>query len=72
MNFTWSDKDKANIVDFLNLIAEKGQFTLTVKESIKFYGYLSYLQKDLLSKIDASIVEVISVKEVNKPKDKKK
>lgn len=61
----WTEKDKALVIDFLNLISDKAQFNdMSVKDNIKLYGYLSYMQNVMLKKIDDSIIEVLSVTKV--------
>jgi hypothetical protein len=62
MQNTFKDEDKKKLVDFLNFIAEKGKFgDMQVSDVIKFYGLLSYMQKDLLPKIDAHVMEIKQV-----------
>lgn len=74
MSFT--NKDKDNVVKFLNFIALKAEFNkLSVSETVQFYHLLNYFQTELLKKIDDHLMEVIQTKEI-KPieqiKEKKK
>lgn len=62
MSFT--QKDKENIVKFLNYVAQKAKFNdVTIAEQIECFKLLNYFQIDLLKKIDDSLLEVLS----NKP-----
>lgn len=63
-NFT--EEDKKKVVDFLNMVATNGEFNLKIPDMIKFYGLLSFMQKILLRKIEANILEI---KEVIEPKE---
>ena len=74
MNFI--EKDRDNLVEFLNFVSDKAKFELGTKEVIKFYGLLAWAQKDLMPKINANILEVKAVhhdvdKEQAKAKPKK-
>jgi len=61
-NFNASDKEK--LIEFLNMLGTKAKLNdLSIGESIKFYGLLSYIQKELLPKIESNILEVIQVTE---------
>lgn len=61
---SFTEKDKDNLIEFLNFISDKASFTLNTKETIKFYGLLAWAQKELVPKIDANILEVKAVKEM--------
>lgn len=69
MQNKFNEEDKKKVIDFLNLVAEKGNFNLDTKEVIKFYGLLSYMQQTLLPKIDENMLEVKKVIE-NKKEEK--
>ena len=71
MENNFNEEDKKRIVEFLNIIAEKGTFNLNTSEVIKYYGLLSYMQRELLPKIDSNILEVIKVTEPEKKETKK-
>jgi len=62
----FKEDDKKKIIEFLNIVADKSVFTLNTNEVIKYYGLLSYMQKDLLPKINDHILEVIKVVEADK------
>jgi hypothetical protein len=57
--FNQSDKEK--LIDFLNIVASKAKFDMNTNEIIKYYHLLSYVQKELLPKIDENIMEVTRV-----------
>ena len=62
--FNESDKDK--IIDFLNIVADKAEFTLKTRDAIKYYHLLSYMQNELLPKVEDNILEVTRVIESKK------
>lgn len=69
-NFTEEDKNK--VVEFLNLIATKAKLNdMSIQDNIKFYGLLSYIQQELLPKIDANILEVVAVHEAEESQEGK-
>ncbi len=63
MKDKFTEEDKKRVVQFLNLIAEKARLDLNTQEVILYYGLLSYMQKDLIPKIDSNILEVVKVVE---------
>jgi hypothetical protein len=70
MNFNQTDKEK--IIEFLNLIALKADFNnMSVKDNIKLFGLLSFMQKTLLDKIDNNLLEVTKYVPAPEPKPKK-
>ena len=69
---TFTEADQQRVVEFLNFLSAKATFNnLSLKETIQFYGLLSFFQKDLLKKIEANILEVKAVREL-KPEKKTK
>ena len=62
----FSEKDSENLVKLLNFVAQKGKFTLDVKEVIELYGLMAWAQQELKAKIEANILEVKSIKEPEK------
>lgn len=64
-----TEKDKEDVIKFLNIVAEKAQFSFNTKEVIEYFKLLSTMQQIILPKIDANILEVIKVVE---PKEEKK
>jgi len=67
-NKSFSESDKDQVIDFLNLIAEKAEFKLSTKEVIKYYKLLAHMQQTILPKINSHIMEI---KKVIKPEPKK-
>lgn len=61
MENNFKDSDKQKVVEFLNFVANHATYQMTTQEAIKFYGLLSYMQKELLPKIDDNILEVKQV-----------
>lgn len=59
----FKDEDKKKVIDFLNLVATKAQFTMSTAEIIQYFKLLSYMQQELLPKIDANVLEVKAVHE---------
>ena len=69
----FSEEDKEKFVEFLNLIHKNAKFEFTQQELISYFTALSHMQKSILPKINANILEVIAVhEEEKKPKKKSK
>ena len=71
-NFT--EEDKKKVVDFLNAVAKHAKFEMDTKEIIEYFKLLSYMQSNLLPKIDDNIFElkkVVEHKEEKKKESKK-
>lgn len=65
---SFKDQDKEKVIEFLNFIAKKAKFdSMTVQDNIEFFKLLSYMQQQLLVKIEEHILEV---KKVHKPIEK--
>lgn len=71
MENKFNDKDKEKVIDFLNFVAQKAEFKMNTQEAIKFYGLLSFMQKELIPKIDENILEIKRVIEPVKQEPKK-
>lgn len=69
-NFSKADVEK--LTHFLNFVANKAKFELSVKEVIEFFKLLHWAQNDLHKKLEGSIAEVVSVKQVQPEEPKKK
>lgn len=63
MNNKFSEEDKAKVVQYLNYVATKAEFNMKTDDIIKYYKLLSYMQTELLPKIEANIFEIKSIKE---------
>lgn len=66
MNGKFKEEDKTKVVQFLNMVASNAKFNMDTQELIKYYHLLSYMQKELLPKIEDNIAEVTRVIEENK------
>lgn len=60
-NFTEEDKQK--VIEYMNMTAASGKFTLSTSEIINYFKLLSHMQKSILPKIDANILEIKRVVE---------
>lgn len=70
MDMGFKDKDKQQLVDFLNFVAKKAAFSdITLEDNIKLFRMLNYLQVELLTKIDSHIVEDIKVTQLAKKEE---
>lgn len=54
----FSEDDKNKVVQFLNHVAKHATFEHKTNEAIEFYRLLSYMQQNLIPKIDANCLEV--------------
>lgn len=61
LNFT--EEDKAKVVAFLNMVAEHAEFKVNTNELIEYFKLVAYMQKELIPKVDANILEVKRVVE---------
>lgn len=69
MEGSFREEDREKFIEFLNFIAKKAKLkSMSVEETIKFYGLLSHMQQVLLPKINDHILEVKRVVEPEKPK----
>jgi hypothetical protein len=56
----FNEKDKEKLVRLLNVVAEKARFQdMKVTDVIEFYSLLAWSQKELISKIEANVLEVV-------------
>lgn len=62
----FSEEDKRKLVDFLNFVAKKAVFSVNTQEVIGYHKLLSFMQQELLPKIDKNILEI---KEITEPKE---
>lgn len=65
----FSEKDKDRVIDFLNFVSKKAKFEVDTNECIQYFSLLSYMQKELLPKINSNILEI---KKVESKKSKTK
>jgi len=57
----FTEQDKNKTIAFLNHIAKHATLTQNVNESIEFFRLLSFMQQDLIPKIDRHILEIKNV-----------
>lgn len=62
---TFNEEDKNKFIQFLNLIAVKGEFNLKTAEVITFFKLLQHMQTVVLPKINDNILEIVAVHEGN-------
>lgn len=62
----FTEEDKKKTIEFLNFIASKAKFEMNTQDVIKFFGMLTFMQKELLTKINANIFEIKAIHEENK------
>jgi hypothetical protein len=66
----FTEEDYNTLTGFINFVANKGQFNLNVTQSIELTKMLNKLQTVVLPKIEASILEVKSVQQLDQKKSK--
>lgn len=57
----FKEADKNKIIDYLNFVSNSAKFNLDTNQCIKYYALLTYMQKELLPKIEANIFEIEKV-----------
>lgn len=67
----FSEVDKQKFIEFLNYVAKHAEFKMNTEELINYFQLLSYMQKTILPKINANVLEVIKVVESEEKKSKK-
>ena len=65
-NFTEQDKEK--LIEFLNMVASHAEFKMNTSQLIEYFKLLSYMQSNIIPKINSHILEVKSFKQPEKPK----
>lgn len=63
MENKFTDKDKERLIKYLNFVFTKANFNMNSKEVLEYHGLLSFMQKELLPKVEANIFEIKSIKE---------
>lgn len=66
MEQKFKEEDQKKLVEFLNINTKKAKFEMDTHDIINYYHLLSYIQKVILPKIEANILEVVDIKEGNK------
>ena len=67
--FTDEDCQKFNIL--MSKITTSAQFNLTFNEFIDFYNLVDHMKKVIYPKLQANVLEVMSVKQMNNKKSNK-
>lgn len=65
MGNKFTDADKQKVIEFLNFVAKKAEFTCNTSEIIEYFKLLNYMQVQILKKIEDNILEI---KEIKTPK----
>jgi len=66
----FNTQDKEKLIAFLNHVTKHATFTHNTVQAIEFFKLLSHMQQVILPKMDANLLEVLSVKELKKEEDK--
>lgn len=67
MDKFFTEDDKAKFINFLNMVAKHGRFDLSTPELIEYFKLLSHMQKVMIPKLDANILEILKVVEPKEP-----
>lgn len=59
----FKEDDKEKVIKFLNLVASKARFDLNTQEVIEYFKLLSYMQQELIPKIDSNMMGDIKITE---------
>lgn len=59
----FSEKDKEQVVKFLNMVAKHARFNLDTNELIEYFKLLAHMQQTILPKIDRHVLEIKRVVE---------
>ena len=71
MNHGFTEEDKNKLVELLNFIAKKATFDgWKTEDTIQHFKLLSYAQTVLIPKIEANILEIKQVIQLNKEPEK--
>lgn len=62
----FTEEDKQKVVDFLNMVANHADLKLNTSQLIRYFKLLSFMQQELLPKIDANTFEIKKVVQTNK------
>jgi hypothetical protein len=54
----FSEEDKQKVIEFLNITAKNAEFKFNTTEIIQYFKLLSFMQQQLLPKIEANILEI--------------
>lgn len=57
----FNEEDKQKVIQFLNTVAKKAQYSMNTQEIIEYFKLLNYMQATILPKIDKNILEIVEV-----------
>lgn len=70
MENKFNEKDKEQLIEFLNFIANKAEFNkMNTNEIIKYFRLLNFMQTQMLPKVDSNIMEIKRVIEAKNKED---
>lgn len=62
----FQEEDKEKFIEFLNMVSKHSKFEMSTTDLIKYFHLLSHMQKVVLPKLDANILEIRRVVEAEK------
>jgi uncharacterized protein YktA (UPF0223 family) len=63
MDPKFTEEDVKKVIEFLNNVAVKAEFKMNTQDIIKYFGLLSHMQKVVVPKLQAHILEIVDVVE---------
>ena len=66
-----TEEDIKRVIEFLNLVSNKAQFSMNTQEIIKYFGLLSHMQKEIIPKLRDNVLEVVAVHEAESSEGEK-
>jgi hypothetical protein len=67
MEMKFNEDDKQKFIEYINFVAKNAVFNgLNTTEIINYFKMLQHVQQTILPKINANILEIIKVTEINK------
>lgn len=61
MGNKFTEEDKKDVINFLNMVANHARFEMDTKQLISYFKLLSKMQQEILPKIEDNILEVKSI-----------
>ena len=61
MEMKFNEEDKQKLIDFLIMVADKAIFNLNTSEIINYFQLIQHMQRTILPKINANILEIRKV-----------
>lgn len=63
MENKFNEEDVKKVIEFLNVVASKAKFEMNTQDVIKYFGLLSHMQKSIVPKLQANVLEIVDVHE---------